>query len=317
MTDTARSSRVPPQHILIATDFSLASERARDYALALAPRDCRVDVLHSTVLPVPWGAESPNWLPSEPCPRSRLLEKLARFAAPAEAPGREVKLMLEDGDPGDVILRAAARRHPDLVALGTHGRRGWDRRFNGSVASKVLRSCDAPVLTASSLCGMPAKRMRSVLCAVGRDAGAWRNVEFARALSEGCEADLTCVHVVDDMDMPGARLLPGSGTQHYEQAAERGRERLQAALLGGGASGAAAVLAFGLPTDRVIHAASNAEADLIVMGVQDGSPLRGGFFGTTAERVVRESFCPVLTLRKTSAAAARRAVAAWPLTALR
>ena len=41
------------------------------------------------------------------------------------------------GDPRDVILALAQEWSADLIVLGSHGRRGWDRFLMGSVAESV------------------------------------------------------------------------------------------------------------------------------------------------------------------------------------
>jgi len=50
------------------------------------------------------------------------------------------------GLPGETIIDYA-RRHPiDLIVMATHGRSGLQRWVYGSVADKVLRGADLPVL---------------------------------------------------------------------------------------------------------------------------------------------------------------------------
>lgn len=49
-------------------------------------------------------------------------------------------------DTAAAIRRFAARNDVDLVAMATHGRGGWSRAVLGSVADKVLRSANVPVL---------------------------------------------------------------------------------------------------------------------------------------------------------------------------
>lgn len=46
----------------------------------------------------------------------------------------------------DNILEAAASLKPDLLILGTHGRRGFHRFMLGSVAEAVIRMANVPVL---------------------------------------------------------------------------------------------------------------------------------------------------------------------------
>jgi nucleotide-binding universal stress UspA family protein len=47
----------------------------------------------------------------------------------------------------DVINKQAKRWPADLIVIGTHGRRGFNRLFLGSVAEGVIRLAVKPVLT--------------------------------------------------------------------------------------------------------------------------------------------------------------------------
>jgi nucleotide-binding universal stress UspA family protein len=44
------------------------------------------------------------------------------------------------------IAQAAEELHCDLIFMGSHGRSGWGQLLLGSVTSKVLSSCEIPVL---------------------------------------------------------------------------------------------------------------------------------------------------------------------------
>ena len=52
-----------------------------------------------------------------------------------------------EGDPVPGVLEWAAKLKPDLIVMGTHGRRGAKRFFMGSVAEAVVRRALCPVLT--------------------------------------------------------------------------------------------------------------------------------------------------------------------------
>lgn len=56
--------------------------------------------------------------------------------------GREVRW----GDPAPAILSFAVENGIELIALGTHGRTGYERYLLGSVAEKVVRMSPMPVL---------------------------------------------------------------------------------------------------------------------------------------------------------------------------
>jgi nucleotide-binding universal stress UspA family protein len=54
---------------------------------------------------------------------------------------------VEVGDAREVIDNVAEKIGADLIAMGTHGRRGVKRMLLGSVAESVVRSAPCPVLT--------------------------------------------------------------------------------------------------------------------------------------------------------------------------
>ncbi|EMA01785.1 Nucleotide-binding universal stress protein, UspA family [Haloarcula vallismortis] len=55
---------------------------------------------------------------------------------------------VERGPPHSAILDYANENDIDLIVMGTHGRTGIERYLLGSVAEKVVRTSNVPVLTA-------------------------------------------------------------------------------------------------------------------------------------------------------------------------
>ncbi|GAB7022132.1 universal stress protein [Salidesulfovibrio brasiliensis] len=51
------------------------------------------------------------------------------------------------GYPAEEVLEAAKSENVDMIVMGTHGRKGIDRILFGSVAEKVVKTSDCPVLT--------------------------------------------------------------------------------------------------------------------------------------------------------------------------
>jgi nucleotide-binding universal stress UspA family protein len=60
--------------------------------------------------------------------------------------GTPIEIVMPIGAPFEVIRDAIAAKNPELVVLGTHGRRGAARFFVGSVAEAVVRQARCPVL---------------------------------------------------------------------------------------------------------------------------------------------------------------------------
>jgi nucleotide-binding universal stress UspA family protein len=66
---------------------------------------------------------------------------LARAGLPADTP-----IDLVQGDPAEAVLAVAKARHATITIAGTHGRRGLRRFVLGSVAERLIRASDIPVL---------------------------------------------------------------------------------------------------------------------------------------------------------------------------
>ena len=137
---------LPLGTILHPTDFSEHSEFAFRLACALA-RDYKARLVLLHVLPPPIILYGGGAVPPDPWPT--IEEAKARLR---ELEGRAHRVRVEsqvmEGDPVDMILRAAEETHSDVIVMGTHGRTALTRLVLGSVAEAVIRKAPCPVLTA-------------------------------------------------------------------------------------------------------------------------------------------------------------------------
>ncbi len=141
--------RLPVQikHILFATDFSVYSERARDYALAVAKKfRARIYVLHAIEV-VHYMHEDPElreWLRS--LERS-LEDRLARELAYFQDYGIDAEGELIIGSPWRVIVTFAKEKRIDLIVMGTHGVRTLEGKvLLGTTSHKVALAASVPVM---------------------------------------------------------------------------------------------------------------------------------------------------------------------------
>jgi nucleotide-binding universal stress UspA family protein len=74
--------------------------------------------------------------------RGYIEERLARLRAVGLSASSEVVR----GDPSRRIVSAANTLNADLIVLATHGKKGIDAVFSGSVANRVCGMCDTPLL---------------------------------------------------------------------------------------------------------------------------------------------------------------------------
>lgn len=139
---------LPIKTILHPTDFSDASEHARQMALELA-RDygARLVLMHAVEPPVYYGEFGVNFTapPDHLGTADDKLVGLAEEGAPVT-----IEPLTVEGIAASEILRVATERHCDLVVIGSHGRSGLGRVLMGSVAEEVARKSPCPVLIVRS-----------------------------------------------------------------------------------------------------------------------------------------------------------------------
>jgi nucleotide-binding universal stress UspA family protein len=138
---------------LVALDGSAESESALAAALALSDPKGTELILVRVVTPVPIIADA--GMPATPVVDEGLTQALRAQAEAylAALAGRvrsaavkvNTRVLLEPGV-ANAILHEASMAGAEFVALATHGARGIRRMVLGSVADKVLRGADRPVL---------------------------------------------------------------------------------------------------------------------------------------------------------------------------
>jgi Universal stress protein family len=96
---------------------------------------------------------------------AEITTELTRFAKAATT--WPASIVVADGRPVDMILDHAA--DADLLVLGTHGRRGPSRWWLGSVAERVVRAAEMPVLVTHAGTAPPADLFARVVI-IGDDA---------------------------------------------------------------------------------------------------------------------------------------------------
>ncbi|MFB6350297.1 MAG: universal stress protein [Bradymonadaceae bacterium] len=72
--------------------------------------------------------------------------QLDEFVEDVDLAGLSYHLHLEVSDPVDAVVETIEETGPELVVMGTHGRRGFQRLFLGSTATKVLRRMPCSVM---------------------------------------------------------------------------------------------------------------------------------------------------------------------------
>lgn len=125
--------------------LAVAADRAR-------AADAELTILHTSSLPT--GAMAlMEWEPSDEdrdAHREFTSEQMAEFLDGVDLEGVECDTVLRFGAPFREIVDVSEEREADLIVMGTHGRRGFERMFLGSTATKVLRRLPCAAMTIRS-----------------------------------------------------------------------------------------------------------------------------------------------------------------------
>ena len=298
MNGTETSVRLALPKILLLTDFSEPSELAIPFAIAIAREyESKVCALH-VLTPIQHSFESPE---SAAATMEGLEEraKAGMQQVDAELVGIPHETLLIRGESvWPSVDQVLSEYTIDLVILGTHGRTGAIKLLLGSVAEEIFRRASVPVLTIG-----PAVRkgvhnggkFRRVLFATDFTAEAQSAAPYAISMAQRNQARLLLLHVMRDPDFKRRSKTPEDTVanamhQLYELFPPQAELwcRPEAAVR------------FGNPADRILDAAMEVGADLIVLGVRDAAGHLSAathLERTTAHKVVAHAPCPVLTIR--------------------
>ncbi len=142
---------LPIKRILAPTDFSSASMAAVKAACELARHfEAELELLY-VVPPIPtlpadmsYTFDVPNYTDSL---QQAAEEKLAEVVTDQVSSGIPARHGIAFGDPAAEIVRKATEDQVDWIVISTHGLTGWRHLVFGSVAEKVVRTAECPVLT--------------------------------------------------------------------------------------------------------------------------------------------------------------------------
>jgi len=303
------------QRILCPIDFSDFSRRALDHAVAIARwYESTITLLHvCTVVPVAAYAPGSGVLPSAvltPDDRDALLVAMKRFAESEAGANTAIEFDIVEGSTTAAILAKADAIAADLLVMGTHGRSGFEHLVLGSVTEKVLRKAACPVLTvprsAPDVVPVPPVLFKRIVCAIDFSDCSMHALNYAMSLAQEADAHLTVIHVTElPPDVPreaheNVLADPRSLREYVALAEEDRRGRLQDAIPDSVRAYCAVdtVLATGKPYQEILRVAEEQKADLLVVGIHGRGAVDRLLFGSTAQHLVRQAPCPVLTLRK-------------------
>jgi len=272
----------PFSRLLLATEGSEQDRGAEALAFTLAQR-CGVP-LHA-VLPIASNPEYEAIAPQLAAHAEALAaERIAALAADARRAGVELDLQARRGpEPWREIVDEATRCGADLLVVRRRGRRGLlARQLVGEMVRNVLTHAPCDVLVVPREAAMWSQR---VLVAVEPGATDMTPVATAAATAATCGVPLTLACVAEDAGQPGT--------------AERTLRVAQDTARAFGITAEARLLS-GRAHARIVEAANDTGADLLVIGRHRDDGLPRAWLGGVAQKVIGLTERPVLVCASAS-----------------
>lgn len=288
--------------IVCPIDFSEFSIRAYQYALSLAEHYRAKLVAHHIVelWRYPYAeyvAAQGNYAEFCRALREGGREKLQEFVKNHTHDQIEPELAVHEGTAPDSILSFAQERKTDLIVMGTHGRRGYDRMVLGSVTNRVMRTAPCPVVAIckppheSTAAGEERHRvhhLHRILFCTDFSENSERALNYAISATAEYNSELTLLHVLEGTPTSSKmeEAIATTTQQLDKLIPEEGRKTLKIKT----------AVRIGKPYQEIIQLALEAQIDLVVMGVHGRGALDLAVFGSTTNRVVQLGPCPVLAV---------------------
>jgi nucleotide-binding universal stress UspA family protein len=281
------------ERILLATDFSMASEVAANYARAIAKRFSSTVTL-ANVIDLSMASRSEVAVAGQLIAEMRRdsSENLERLANDFSTSGVRVKTQtLESRDTASSIVTLAEEQAFDLIILGTHARRGLIKLILDSCAEGVIRHVSCPVITI----GPKVKELvddefsfNSIVFATDLAPDAARKAALAVALAEDSIGKIHLCHFVQH---------PGNGSDLSRQQLEF-EAALEKLIPESSYEWCCSncIVEHGEAASRILETAKRVKAKLIVLGVKHSPRLLTRFENGILSNVLALAECPVMTI---------------------
>jgi nucleotide-binding universal stress UspA family protein len=291
--------------ILVPLDGSPLAEQVLPYAQALLGPGAELTLLDVVEEPESIHGMSGRFLvPVEDV--QRMLERQAHdYLQKVESTLRgdqlQARLEVTRGDPAVEILRVAAKRETELIAMTTHGRGALERWVFGSVADRVARNSLGPVLLVRPSDRKPRPvAIRRLVVPLDGSPLSEEALPAAQTLAKRLGLPIHLITVIDVMRIIPVEVAPvvAFDAAVYEETLSQldaGAAALIAEIserLEHEGLRTSSEVAHGSPFMAIADAVH--DGDLIVMTSHGRSGVQRWLLGSVAEKLVREAPVPVV-----------------------
>ena len=304
----AHSTDVQVKSILLATDFSPASEKALCHAVSIAQHYGAKLFLMHVVSSIGLQMAGPGAVveASTAALRDAMFTE-RQLVASGALQGIHHRVIVRPGDVWTELQSLIREERIDLLVIGAHSRTGLKKVVLGSVAEQIFRQAQCRVLTVGP-CSPPEARLKpgaspaALLFPTDFSDASLRALPFAVSLANVRGNRLVLLHAaVPSFEIEGYRAYTAEDALKMiagqeAKVQERMRQLLAQVPL---AIEPALVSCTGEPGQGILRTARSLHAELILMGLKSRVHVAAICHSpwSIAHEVVCGAVCPVLTVR--------------------
>lgn len=201
--------------------------------------------------------------------------------------GRALVQVIEGEDAAEEILRFAAELGPSLIVLSAHGHTGNVRSLRGSIAERILRRTEHPLLLVNTLSEAGDRHgFRRVLVPLDGTETSAKVLPMVASIARICGAEVLLLHVVEDRKT-GDRTTKAEHQLSLQNRHGKELDRLPLRT----------ITVEGKPAQAILDAVEREKPDMVAMTTHGQGKSGKWVFGSVAEQVLGHCPAPLLVYR--------------------
>ena len=302
------------KNILLICDFDVKQQMAVERAISLARQNEAVLTVFTVIRELPEDARMASISMSQQMFFKQVFddynEQLETLSTEIRQQGIEVKSKIVTGTPFLEIIRQVLREKHDLVILAAEGKKGLKERLFGSTSMHLMRKCPCPVWVVKS---EKKSKYKRILAAVdtateflepSRESLNPLTMNLASSLARMDNSELYVVQVWSmyyENYIKSRGLLEKSAILKLRKdTKQQYLEKLDSLMADIDLTGVIThkhLIRNDDAARAIIKLVKNKKINLLVIGTVCRTGLAGFFIGNTAEKVLSEVNCSVLTVK--------------------
>lgn len=281
-----------PRRLLLATDLGSRCDRALDRAVELTKRwKAELTAVHAL-------EQAPAFVHARErrerfwhTQQDRVGAVARRLRGDILDDGVEAQVVVEEGDPADVVIRVAEERDPSIIVAGHARDEPFGRLLLGATVDRLVRQAPAPVLVVRNRVRGPYRRI-----VVATDFSPASAQALATAAAMFADTELTLLHAYQ-APFAGIASAEGSEAASGRLAREEAEAFVAGILLPDPVRAALKLLIeSGRPEGVLCDYVSQQDVELVVVGRRGRSGVLDILLGNTAQTLLDILPCDVMVV---------------------